>query len=167
MTRPGRRARSRHRRPARAALTCSETFARTGSARAVVQAFNRDGLLFPVRVRTGQRKGELAWMPLAHWRVLRTLHNPRYAGAFAYGRRRVRKTADGKTTIQALPREQWTALICDAHPGYISFEQFEHQPSACSPPTPRRTAPTAPPARRARAPRCCKASPSAAAAGAG
>jgi DNA invertase Pin-like site-specific DNA recombinase len=102
-----------------------ETFARTGSARAVVQAFNRDGLLFPVRVRTGQRKGELAWMPLAHWRVLSTLHNPRYAGAFAYGRRRVRKTADGKTTIQALQREQWTALICDAHAGYISFEQFE------------------------------------------
>jgi DNA invertase Pin-like site-specific DNA recombinase len=102
-----------------------ETFARTGSARAVVQAFNRDGLLFPVRVRTGARKGELAWMPLAHWRVLRTLHNPRYAGAFAYGRSRTRKTPDGKTTIQALPREQWTALICDAHPGYISFAQFE------------------------------------------
>ena len=63
-------------------------FARTGSARAVVQQFNADGLLFPVRVRTGARKGELAWMPLQHWRVLRTLHNPRYAGAFAYGRRR-------------------------------------------------------------------------------
>jgi DNA invertase Pin-like site-specific DNA recombinase len=102
-----------------------ETFQRTGSARAVVQAFTANGLLFPVRVRTGQRKGELAWMPLAHWRVLSTLHNPRYAGAFAYGRRRVHKTADGKTTIQALPREQWTALIRDAHPGYVSFEQFE------------------------------------------
>ena len=63
-------------------------FARTGSARAVVQQFNADGLLFPVRVRTGTHKGELAWMPLQHWRVLRTLHNPRYAGAFAYGRRR-------------------------------------------------------------------------------
>ena len=63
-------------------------FARTGSARAVVQQFTADGLLFPVRVRTGARKGELAWMPLQHWRVLRTLHNPRYAGAFAYGRRR-------------------------------------------------------------------------------
>jgi DNA invertase Pin-like site-specific DNA recombinase len=102
-----------------------ETFARTGSARAVVQAFAADGLSFPARVRSGQRKGELTWMPLAHWRVLSTLHNPRYAGAFAYGRRRVRKTADGKTTIQALPREQWTALICDAHAGYISFAEFE------------------------------------------
>ena len=33
-------------------------------------------------------KGELAWVPLRHWRVLRTLHNPRYAGAFFYGRHR-------------------------------------------------------------------------------
>ncbi|BCI87851.1 hypothetical protein NIIDMKKI_30570 [Mycobacterium kansasii] len=51
-------------------------FAHTGSARAVVQQFNAEKLLFPVRVRTGARKGELAWMPLQHWRVLRTLHNP-------------------------------------------------------------------------------------------
>ncbi|MGH7558100.1 MAG: MerR family transcriptional regulator, partial [Gemmatimonadota bacterium] len=65
------------------------------------------------------------WMPLRHWRVLRTLHNPRYAGAFVYGQRRTRKTPDGKTTTRELPREQWTALICDAHPGYITFEQFE------------------------------------------
>ncbi|MGH7732728.1 MAG: recombinase family protein [Gemmatimonadales bacterium] len=100
-------------------------FARTGSARAVVQQFNADGLLFPVRVRTGTHKGELAWMPLQHWRVLRTLHNPRYAGAFAYGRRRERVGAGGKKTIEVLPREQWIALFPDAHPGYISWDQYE------------------------------------------
>ena len=100
-------------------------FARTGSARAVVQQFNQEGLLFPVRVRTGARKGELAWMPLQHWRVLRTLHNPRYAGAFAYGRRRERLNTNGKKTFETLPREQWVALIPEAHPGYISWEQFE------------------------------------------
>ena len=43
-----------------------ETFERTGSARAVVQEFNRERVLFPTRVRTGERKGELAWMPLRH-----------------------------------------------------------------------------------------------------
>jgi DNA invertase Pin-like site-specific DNA recombinase len=102
------------------------TFSRTGSARAVVQAFNADGLRFPARVRFGLHKGELAWMPLKHWRVLRTLHNPRYAGAFVYGRRRERKNANGKTFHETLPREQWTALIPDAHPGYITWEQFEH-----------------------------------------
>ena len=100
-------------------------FDRTGSGRAVVQQFNAEGLLFPVRVRKGAHKGELAWMPLRHWRVLRTLHNPRYAGAFAYGRRRERIAANGKKTLQALPRDQWIALIPDAHPGYISWEQYE------------------------------------------
>jgi DNA invertase Pin-like site-specific DNA recombinase len=106
-----------------------DTFARAGSARAVVQAFNRDGLLFPARVRIGERKGEIVWAPLTHWRVLRTLHNPRYAGAFAYGQRRTRKTADGKTTTRAVPREEWT-LIPDSHPGYLTFEQYEQRDRA-------------------------------------
>lgn len=101
------------------------TFARTGSARATVQAFRDEGLLFPAWVRTGPRKGELTWMALKHWRVLRTLHNPRYAGAFAYGQSRTRKNPDGRITSEKLPREQWTALIRDAHPGYITWEQFE------------------------------------------
>jgi len=101
------------------------TFARTGSARAVVQAFNAQGLLFPTRIRTGAHKGELSWMGLRHWRVLGTLHNPRYAGAFAYGRRQAARAANGKITYHEVPREQWTALIQDAHPGYITWEQFE------------------------------------------
>ncbi|HXW79065.1 MAG TPA: recombinase family protein, partial [Acidimicrobiales bacterium] len=52
------------------------TFARAGSARAVVQAFNAEGLRFPARVRTGAHKGELSWTPLRHSRVLNILHNP-------------------------------------------------------------------------------------------
>jgi hypothetical protein len=82
--------------------------------------------LFPVRIRKGTHKGELAWMPLRHWRVLRTLHNPRYAGAFVYGQRReARNPSTGKKTMINVPREQWFAFIPDAHPGYLSFEQFE------------------------------------------
>jgi hypothetical protein len=100
-------------------------FARTASARAVVQAFNEEGLAFPLRVRTGAHKGELAWAPLRHWRVLRTLHNPRYAGAFAYGRRHERTTPEGRRTFETVPRERWIALIPGAHPGYITWEQFE------------------------------------------
>jgi len=101
------------------------TFERTGSARAVVAAFDQEGLLFPARVRSGPSKGELVWAPLRHWRVLRTLHNPRYAGAFAYGRSRQRRSAAGKVTIEALPRDQWTVLTLQAHPGYIDWERFE------------------------------------------
>lgn len=101
------------------------TFARTGSARAVVHEFTTAGLLFPVRVRKGDRKGELAWTPLKHWNVLRVLHNPRYAGVFVYGRRRQRVGPSGKKTYGDLPRDQWTAFFPDSHPGYIGLEQFE------------------------------------------
>ena len=101
-------------------------FARTGSARAVVAEFNTAGLRFPVRIRKGPHKGELAWEPLTHWRVLRTLHNPRYAGAFVYGQRReARNPATGKKTMISVPREQWFAFFPNAHPGYLSFDQFE------------------------------------------
>ena len=50
---------------------------------------------------------------------------PRYAGAFAYGRRRERLAGNGKKSYQLVPREQWIALIRDAHPGYISWDQYE------------------------------------------
>ena len=66
-------------------------------------------------------------MPLHHWRVLRTLHNPRYAGAFVYGRHRERTAPQRQDPLpRPLPRDQWTALIPDAHPGYITWDQFEH-----------------------------------------
>jgi len=101
-----------------------DCFERTGSARAVVKEFNAQSLSFPQRIRTGPRKGETVWAPLHHDRVLMVLHNPRYAGAFAFGRRQSQYLA-GKTVVRHLPRDQWTALIPDAHPGYISFAQFE------------------------------------------
>jgi DNA invertase Pin-like site-specific DNA recombinase len=101
-----------------------ECFERTGSARAVVKEFTARKLTFPQRIRTGPRKGETVWAPLHHDRVLMVLHNPRYAGAFSFGRRKSQYLA-GKMTVRQLPRDQWTALIPDAHPGYISFAQFE------------------------------------------
>ena len=102
------------------------TFQKTGSARAVVQTFAAEGVLFPTRVHAGERKGELTWTPVRHSRVLQTLHNPRYAGAFVYGRHRHRKRPDGTMTTTILAREQWEVLIRDAHPGYLTFEQYEH-----------------------------------------
>jgi hypothetical protein len=57
--------------------------------------------------------------------VLFTLHNPRYAGAYFYGRRKQLTDLDGRTRTVVKPRDQWTVLIEDAHPGYITFEQYE------------------------------------------
>lgn len=100
-------------------------FEATGSARQVVIAFARDRLSFPARIRTGAHKGELTWGPLKHWRVLSLLHNPCYAGAFCYGRKRGARTPEGKATLIDVPRDQWTTLIKDHHPGYIGFDRWE------------------------------------------
>ena len=102
-----------------------ETFIRTGSASATVNHFRAQQLCFPRRPRAGPRQGELLWEPLRHWRVLRVLHNPRYAGAFFFGRTHTRKRVDGTPVTERLPREQWTVLLPDAHPGYITWDQFE------------------------------------------
>jgi DNA invertase Pin-like site-specific DNA recombinase len=102
-----------------------QTFQATGSATAVVKAFAAQGLKFPARHVTGPHAGELYWIALRHDNVLFALHNPRYAGAYFYGRRRSVTDLDGRTRTQVKPREQWTVLIEDAHPGYISFDQFE------------------------------------------
>ena len=109
----------------RAAVTrLFATFEATGSATAVVRAFAADKLTFPARDHAGPRAGELYWKPLRLDQVLFILHNPRYAGAYCYGRR-AHRSADGKTCTIVKPREQWTTLIPGAHDGYITWTQFE------------------------------------------
>ena len=101
------------------------TFEATGSATAVVKAFRAAGLSFPWRHQKGPRKGEVDWQPLRHHAVLRVLHNPRYAGAFTYGRTTQRVLPGGKNSSRQLPRDQWTSFIPGAHPGYITLDQYE------------------------------------------
>lgn len=102
-----------------------QTFARTGTVGATVKHFRQQGLLFPTRAISGARKGELSWVPLALGRTSSALHNPWYAGAYAYGRTRWRKQLDGRGRSLKQPRSEWLALIRDAHPGYISWEEYE------------------------------------------
>jgi DNA invertase Pin-like site-specific DNA recombinase len=102
-----------------------ETFRRLGSATAVMNHFRQQKMLFPIRLRTGARKGEVVFQPLVHSRALSILHNPRYAGAFAYGRTRARRRAEGGIKVQALPREEWQVLIPDVHEGYITWAEYE------------------------------------------
>jgi len=108
-----------------AVRTFFATFRRTGSATGTVRAFREQGLLFPRRLASGPHKGEVIWGPLLHHRALRVLKNPRYAGAFAYGRSRSRRRPGGGETRTLLPREQWHTLILEAHPGYIDWAEYE------------------------------------------
>ena len=102
-----------------------DTFARTGSATATVKHFRERGLHFPRRPRNGPRKGELHWQPLELSRVLQVLHNPRYAGAYAFGRSRQRRRPGGAVEWRRVPIGEWTVLLRDAHPGYIGWDRYE------------------------------------------
>jgi DNA invertase Pin-like site-specific DNA recombinase len=101
------------------------TYRRCGSALGVVKHFRKEGLLFPRRLRKGSRKGELVWGELEHSRALQLLHNPRYAGAFFFGRTRTHKRLDGGSSQEKLDRGDWQVLIPDAHEGYITWEDYE------------------------------------------
>ena len=102
-----------------------QTFVRTGAARQTVKHFRDHDLLFPRRMCAGAHQGEVIWRPLELRQVVSVLHNPRYAGAYAFGRHRSKKLPDGRTKRELAPREQWYALILDAHPGYITWDEYE------------------------------------------
>lgn len=105
--------------------TLFQVFHSKGTARQVVQYFSNEKLMFPRRIRSGPGKGTLQWGALTHHSVLRILHNPCYAGAFAFGRHRTRKTVDGKTKCHKVPMKDWLALVKDVHDGYISWKEYE------------------------------------------
>ncbi len=108
-----------------AILLLFATYRRTGSALATVKQFRKQGFLFPRRMNSGLEKDELDWKPLTHRLVLSLLHNPRYAGAYFYGRTRTIRQADGGSLCTKLPRDEWHTLIPDAHDGYITWEEYE------------------------------------------
>jgi DNA invertase Pin-like site-specific DNA recombinase len=101
------------------------TFDRTGSATATMKAFRKNELLFPRRVRRGPQKGGLIWEPLNHQRVLQVVHNPRYAGAFVWGRRKGRRLPNGRTAVKFVAPDEWISLVPGAHAGYITWKQYQ------------------------------------------
>jgi DNA invertase Pin-like site-specific DNA recombinase len=101
-----------------------ETYRRTGSMLATVKEFHQQDLAFPRRVRRGPHLGELVWGELVHSRARQMIHNPRYAGAFFFGRTRTRRGPDGQTRVTRVPRDEWI-LLPGIHPGYISWEEYE------------------------------------------
>jgi DNA invertase Pin-like site-specific DNA recombinase len=107
-----------------------DLFDDSGSALAVVKHFTDHQLPFPTRHWGGIRDGELTWRPLSHGRVLAILHNPAYAGAYVYGRTKTRtRILPGeapriKGRTRQVKREDWPIVLQNAHPGYITWEQF-------------------------------------------
>lgn len=101
-----------------------------GSALGVVKHFNEHPLRFPNRLWGKRSGGDLVWGVLTHSRVLELLHNPAYAGTYVYGRTQTRtRTLPGeaprvKGRTRPVAREEWPIVLHDAHPGYITWDQF-------------------------------------------
>jgi DNA invertase Pin-like site-specific DNA recombinase len=109
-----------------AIATVFRRFSQLGSARQVLLSLREDGLLLP---RRPARTGRVNWVPATYPAVHDLLTNPAYGGAFVFGRNRTEKRldADGRLIVRtvAVPREQWTVLIPEHHPGFISWETYE------------------------------------------
>ena len=99
-------------------------FRRLHSASAVVKEFRRDHIQAPHYSRTGPKNNRIIWGEITHSQALRILHNPSYAGAFAYGRERCRRGPDGVIRYQKIPMDEWICLIPEAHKGYISWDEY-------------------------------------------
>ena len=102
-------------------------FTATGSAYAATAALA--GRRFPRRAYGGAWAGQLRWGRLTCSRTVQILHNPAYAGAYVYGRRRSRQavTPDGlvRTQVTWVPAGQWEVVIPGHHPGYITWEAWQ------------------------------------------
>lgn len=79
---------------------------------------------FPRRVKRGPHLGDLVWGELMHSRARQLIHNPRYAGAFFFGRTRTRTGTDGQKRVSRAPRNQWI-LLPGTHDGYITWDEYE------------------------------------------
>lgn len=103
-----------------------ETFDRTGSAYATCRELHKQNILFPRKIRKGPHRGDIVWGEITHSRALQILHNPRYAGVYCYGKTKSRKMPNGEHSYKRLPQNEWLAFIPDAHPGYITLEQYHN-----------------------------------------
>ena len=106
-------------------------FEEYGSATKVIKHFNRNGIKFPAIKRNRGRKSTIEWVELYTNRVLYILHNPVYAGTYAFGLSKItREMLSADATEQEKKRVKLNldsdepVLIHGSHEGYITWERF-------------------------------------------
>jgi DNA invertase Pin-like site-specific DNA recombinase len=105
-----------------------QKFQQYGSARQTLLCFREERITLPA-IGYGDKNRRVYWKPPLYHTVLAILTNPMYAGAYTFGRTEARtKVTIGRarrTDGHRKPQDQWTVLIREHHPGYITWGQFE------------------------------------------
>ena len=105
------------------------TFARLGTLNGVLRYLAEHQVQLPVRVHSGVAKGEIEWRRPTRETLQIMLHNPVYAGYYAYGRRQVepRRKVPGRPSTGRVVKSsgEWLVLLPGRLPAYITPEQYE------------------------------------------
>jgi DNA invertase Pin-like site-specific DNA recombinase len=106
-----------------------DTFARLGTLSAVLRYLAGHQVQLPVRAHSGPAKGEIEWRRPNRETLQIMLHNPVYAGYYAYGRRQVepRKKIPGRPSTGRVVKGsgEWLVLLPGRLPAYITPGQYE------------------------------------------
>ena len=100
-----------------------QTFLRFRTIAKVMRVLNERGLDLPRR----DRFGDVRWARATVAAVSAILKNPAYAGAFVYGRTRMRTAArEGGSPVKTpRPIEEWRIVVKDRYPAYVDWPTYE------------------------------------------
>jgi DNA invertase Pin-like site-specific DNA recombinase len=105
--------------------TVFDRFTELGCVRRVWLWFRSEELLFPLRRIPG---APIQWVKPTYLSIHHALSNPVYAGAYTYGKTRRERYLDAtgraRQRTRHLPRGEWSVLIPEHHPGYISWQAY-------------------------------------------
>ena len=99
-------------------------FEELGSAKALLRYMVAQEVRLPVRPHRGPNRGRLEWHRPRGTTVWGLLHNPIYAGAYAYGRRAPDPRRRGGRSRRLLRPDQWEVLLPGRFPAYITWDQY-------------------------------------------
>lgn len=103
-------------------------FAELRVARQVLVRLREEKLTLPAKVVGGPGHGTIRWKTPTIGGLMQMLHNPTYAGAYAYGRRVYdpfdRSPTTGKSKSKMRAVADWPVCRQDVYPAYINWDQF-------------------------------------------
>lgn len=104
-------------------------FEEVGTLHGVLRYLVHHNIQLGIRLRSGLSKGDLEWRRPTRSTLQGLFKNPIYAGAYAYGRRRVssRQSSTGHIRLGqvSLIPDEWQVFLPNKFPTYITWEQYE------------------------------------------